>query len=120
MHANYVLAYLSLCCPNAVGNIHPLGASSLLHVDTGLVVSVNAANEAINLAGALAQRYALLLAPLSLVQGVGGTAPLFVFLGVALALVYPPLGKEDLSPVSLVGKAVATGLVVARVSLVGA
>ena len=84
------------------------------------VVSVNAASEVINLAGSLAQRYALVLAPLSLVQAVGGTAPLFVFLfGVALALLSPRLAKEDLSPSSLLIKAVSAVLVVVGVSLLG-
>jgi hypothetical protein len=93
---------------------------AMLHGNAGGVLTLNAANEGINLAGSLAQRYARLLAPLSLVQAVGGTAPLFVFLfGIGLSMVYPSLGKEDLSPSSLVRKAVAAVLVAAGVSLVG-
>lgn len=69
--------------------------------------------------GLLAQRYALLLAPLSLVQAVGGTTALFVFLfGCGLSLVAPALGREDLSAANLLRKAVAAGLVAAGVSLV--
>ncbi len=44
---------------------------AMLHADTGLVVRVNAA---INLGSSLTQRYAPLLAPLSLVRAIGGTA----------------------------------------------
>ncbi|HVC59007.1 MAG TPA: EamA family transporter [Acetobacteraceae bacterium] len=84
----------------------------ILGGNTGVVITVNAMNEAINLAGSLAQRYALLLAPLSLIQAVGGTGPLFVFLfGVALSFVRPVLGSEDLSPANLVRKAGAAILV---------
>lgn len=93
---------------------------AMLHGDAGLVVTVNATNEAINLGGSLAQRYALVLAPLSLVQAIGGTAPLFVFVfGVALSVLSPRLARKDLSPKGLLNKAVAASLVVAGVSLIG-
>ncbi|MEJ0020311.1 MAG: EamA family transporter [Acetobacteraceae bacterium] len=92
----------------------------MLRGDAPLVVSVNAANEAINLAGSLAQRYALVLAPLSLVQAIGGTAPLFVFaFGLALSAVSPRLASEDLSPAGLLHKSIAALLVVAGVVLIG-
>jgi uncharacterized membrane protein len=85
---------------------------TMLGSNTTLVVGVNGANEALNLAGALAQRYALLFAPLSLVQAVGGTGPLFVFLiGIALARFWPALGNEDLAAANLARNAVAAILV---------
>jgi len=93
--------------------------SSMLRGKAAVVLTVNAANEVINLGGLLAQRYALLLAPLSLVQAIGGTGALFVFLfGCGLSVVSPGLGKEDLSPANLLRKAVAAGLVAVGVSLV--
>jgi hypothetical protein len=93
---------------------------AMAHGGGALVAMVNAANEVINLAGSLSQRYALVLAPFSLVQAVGSTAPLFVFLfGVALSLINPRLVKGDLSPWTLLAKATAAVLVVAGVSLIG-
>jgi hypothetical protein len=50
------------------------------------LLALNGTNELINLAGALGTRYALLLAPMGLVQAIGSTTSLFVFLfGLALA-----------------------------------
>ncbi len=92
----------------------------MLGQSTGFVLAVNAFNELINLAGALAQRYALLFAPLSLVQAITGTGPLFVFVfGVGLALAWPRLGSEELSAPNLIRKSAATVLVVIGVALIG-
>jgi hypothetical protein len=49
----------------------------LLRRNPGAVLSINAANELINLAGGLGTRCALVLAPLSLVQAIGSTTTLF-------------------------------------------
>lgn len=88
----------------------------LLRTHTGAVLSVNAANELINLGGGLGVRYALTLAPLSLVQAIGSTTTLFVFLfGVLLSLFLPKLGREDLSPKNLTQKGVAALLIAAGV-----
>ncbi len=55
-------------------------------VRLGSPLSTNGVKEAINLAGGVAARYTLLLAPLVLVQGVTSTTALFVFaFGVALS-----------------------------------
>jgi len=68
----------------------------LLRKSPGPVLSVNAANELINLGGSLGSRYALILAPLSLVQAIGGTTTIFVFIfGIALSILYPTLGHES-------------------------
>jgi hypothetical protein len=83
------------------------------------VLSINAVNELINLAGGLGSRYALLLAPISLVQAVGSTTTLFVFLfGIALTIFLPGVGKEDLSPASLARKAGAAVVVMIGVVLI--
>jgi len=93
---------------------------ALLRSNTGAVLGVNAANELINLGGGLGMRYAVLLAPLSLVQAIGSTTTLFVFLfGVLLSLFWPKLGREDLSRRDLLQKGVSASLITAGVVLVG-
>lgn len=91
----------------------------LLRTHTGAVLSVNAANELINLGGGLGMRYALTLAPLSLVQAIGSTTTLFVFLfGVGLSLFLPRLGREDLSARNLAQKGASALLIAAGVYFV--
>ena len=91
----------------------------LLKVNTGPLLAINGSNELINLSGGLSVRYALMLAPLSLVQAIGSTTTVFVFLfGVALSLLSPKHGREDLSPASLVQKSVSAVLIAAGVTLI--
>ncbi len=91
----------------------------LLRRNTGAVLSVNAANELINLGGGLGMRYALLLAPLSLVQVIGSTTTLFVFIfGVLLSLLWPAFGRENLSRRNLLQKGVSGLLIAAGVVLI--
>ena len=86
----------------------------------GAVLGINAANELINLGGNLAARYALLLAPLSLVQAINGTTTLFVFgFGVLLTLCLSRLGREDLSAKNLWQKGLCAVLITTGVVLVG-
>lgn len=86
----------------------------------GAVAGINAANELINLGGNLGARYALMLAPLSLVQAISGTTTLFIFgLGVLLTLFLPKYGREDLSVRNLLQKGVSALLITAGVALVG-
>lgn len=85
---------------------------------TALTSTINGANELINLGGGLGARYALLLAPLSLVQAIGGTTSLFVFLlGVALSIFFAAAGREDLSRGNLRQKGLSTLLIVGGVIL---
>jgi uncharacterized membrane protein len=92
---------------------------ALLRRNTGAVLSVNAANELINLGGGLGMRYALLLAPLSLVQAIGSTTTLFVFMfGVVLSLLWPAFGREDLSWRNLLQKSASALLIAAGVVLI--
>ena len=85
----------------------------------GAVLGINAANELINLGGNLGARYALLLAPLSLVQAISGTTTLFVFgFGVLLTLFLPQLGREDLSWRNLLQKGGSALLIAVGVALV--
>ena len=62
----------------------------LLRVNGGALIAINASNELINLGGGLANRYALIFAPLAIVQAIGSTTTLFVFvIGVLLTLLFP-------------------------------
>jgi uncharacterized membrane protein len=91
----------------------------LLRKNPGPLLAINGTNELVNLGGALSARYALLMAPISLVQAIGGTTTLFVFLiGVALSLFLPRWGREDLSTRNLLLKSVSVVLVTAGVILI--
>jgi uncharacterized membrane protein len=92
---------------------------ALLRANTVALLSINGSNELINLGGGLGNRFALTLAPLSLVQAVGSTTTLFVFaFGVVLSTFWPSLGRENLSGRELVQKAIAAIFVAAGVALV--
>jgi uncharacterized membrane protein len=94
---------------------------ALLRSNTAALLGINAANELINLGGGLGARYALTLAPLSLVQAITSTTTLFVFLfGIALSLCFPALGREQLALGDLVKKGVSALLVTLGVILIGA
>lgn len=83
------------------------------------LLTISGANEVLNLAGGLGFRYALLFAPLSIVQAIGATTTLFVFaFGVALSAAVPRLGRETLSFRDLVQKGAAAILVAGGVALV--
>lgn len=66
---------------------------ALLRSNTAAVLTLNGANELINLGGGLGMRYAFVLAPLSLVQAIGSTSSL-LYLYSALRSLYsfPLLG----------------------------
>ncbi len=72
------------------------------------LISINVFNEIINVLGILSFRYAMLLAPLALVQSVNGFQPVFgVLMGIALTLFFPRLGKENILKKNLLQKAIA-------------
>jgi drug/metabolite transporter (DMT)-like permease len=92
---------------------------ALFRSDPLPLLSINGANELINLGGGLGNRYALLFAPLSIVQAIGSTTTLFVFLfGILLSVAFPRLGREALSRRDLAQKGVAAALVALGVALV--
>jgi uncharacterized membrane protein len=92
---------------------------TLLRTNTTALLSINASNELINLGGGLGNRYALLFAPLSIVQAIGSTTTLFVFFfGVLLSLLFPRFGRENLSGRELVQKGIAAVFVALGVALV--
>jgi drug/metabolite transporter (DMT)-like permease len=91
----------------------------LLRSNPGAVLSINMVNELINLGGGLGTRYALLLAPLGIVQAIGSTTTLFVFaFGVLLSVFFPKLGRENLSRRELLQQGTAAVLVAAGAMLV--
>jgi uncharacterized membrane protein len=92
---------------------------ALVRANTAALLSINASNELINLGGGLGNRYALLFAPLSIVQAIGSTTTLFVFaFGIVLSVFFPSFGREDLSGRELVQKGVAAVIVAIGVALV--
>jgi drug/metabolite transporter (DMT)-like permease len=92
---------------------------ALLRTNTAALLTINGSNELINLGGGLGNRYALMFAPLSIVQAIGSTTTLFVFaFGIVLSLFFPRLGRENLSGGELAQKGVAAVLVAAGVALV--
>jgi drug/metabolite transporter (DMT)-like permease len=92
--------------------------AATLRVNTAALLSINGSNELINLGGGLGNRYALMFAPLSIVQAIGSTTTLFVFaFGVVLSVFWPGLIREDLSGRELAKKGLAALLVAAGVAL---
>ena len=91
----------------------------LCKTNGGALIALNASNELINLGGGLANRYALIFAPLAIVQAVGSTTTLFVFvIGVVLTLLFPAFSRENLSAREFAQKGVAAILVAIGVTLV--
>jgi uncharacterized membrane protein len=92
---------------------------ALIRSNSAALLSINASNELINLGGGLGNRYALLLAPLSLVQAIGSTTTLFVFaFGIVISIAWPKLSRESLSGRELTQKGIAAALVALGVALV--
>jgi len=87
--------------------------------NTGAVLSINGVNELINLGGNLGVRYALLFAPLGIVQAISSTTSFFVlFIGIILTIFFPGLGREEIGIASLAQKFIAVTLIVAGVLLI--
>lgn len=92
---------------------------TLVRTNTAALLSINASNELINLGGGLGNRYALLFAPLSIVQAIGSTTTLFVFaFGIVLSVFFPGFGRENLSGRELAQKGMAAIIVAIGVALV--
>ena len=91
----------------------------IFKANTGAVLGINGANELINLGGGLGFRYALLFAPLTVVQAIGNTTTLFVFIfAIILTVFFPALGKEDISRGNLIRKGLAALLIGVGITLV--
>jgi drug/metabolite transporter (DMT)-like permease len=84
-----------------------------LRRSSSTVLGICFCNEFANQMGNLGTRYALLLAPIGLVQAISSTSAIFVFLfGVTLTILLPRFGREDLSLVPFIQKSAAACLVV--------
>ena len=95
------------------------GFIAVLRQDTAALLAISGSNELFNLGGTVGSRYALLFAPLSIVQAIGSTTTLFVFgFGVVLSVFYPRVAREELSVRELAQKAVAAVVVAIGVALV--
>jgi uncharacterized membrane protein len=93
--------------------------AAMMRDNTIALLAINGANELINLGGGIGNRYALMFAPLSIVQAIGSTTTLFVFaFGIVLTALFPQMSREELSPAGLARKGVAAVLVVVGVILV--
>lgn len=93
--------------------------AAVLRANTAGLLSINASNELINLGGGVANRYALLLAPISLVQAIGSTTTLFVFIfGALLSVLFPPLSSEGPVRARTDRKGIAAVLVAIGVAVV--
>ena len=91
----------------------------LVRTNGKALLAINASNELINLGGGLSNRYALLFAPLALVQAIGSTTTLFVFaIGVGLTVMFPSVSREKLTVREFVMKGSAAVLVTLGVMLV--
>ena len=91
----------------------------LIRRNPGAVLGVNGANELINLGAGLGVRYASLLAPVALVSAISSTSTFFVFaFGILLTVLFPRLGREDLSTPNLARKGLGAMLITAGVVLI--
>ncbi len=94
------------------------GLAAVLRANTAALLTINGSNELINLGGGLGNRYALMFAPLSIVQAISSTTTLFVFaFGIALGVLFPHLTHETLSRRDLVQKGAAAVFVALGVAL---
>jgi drug/metabolite transporter (DMT)-like permease len=81
---------------------------TLLRTNTLALLSINGANELINLGGGLGVRFGSLLAPVAVVSAISSTTTLFVFaFGVLLSRFAPSIAREDLSRNNLLRKGAA-------------
>jgi uncharacterized membrane protein len=79
----------------------------------GIGLSLNAVNESLTLGGDLLFAYAILLAPLALVQTMEGYQPLFVFLmGLIITKISPNILNENVTKPIIIQKGIGIALVI--------
>ena len=77
------------------------------------ILALNSLNEILGIVGEAAFALATLLAPVALVQVVGGFQPMFVFLyGIVLTLLFPGLVKESLASKDLAQKTIGIATII--------
>ena len=78
----------------------------------GVGLTLNGINETLTITGNVIFAYAILLAPLAVVQTTEAYQPLFVFVfGSLMAMLFPRLIKEDLSRITLLQKTIGVAIV---------
>ncbi len=76
------------------------------------VIGLNSVNEVMGLVGEIAIVFAVLYAPVAVVQSVGGLQPLFVFLiGILITVFFPKFGQESLHTNDIMHKVVGIGII---------
>ncbi len=82
------------------------------------VIGLNVINEILALIGEVALILAVLMAPVALVQSIGGLQPLFVFIiGILITKFWPKFGRESLNRSALVQKIISIAVVTVGVYL---
>lgn len=90
----------------------------LLKVSGARIVGLNVVNEVLSLIGEIALIFAVLFAPVALVQSVGGLQPAFVLIfGVLITLFFPNFGEESLQKKHLIQKIIGIGVITVGVYL---
>ncbi len=85
---------------------------NLIKTNRFTVIGLNSLNEVFALIGEIVIVYAVLIAPVALVQSVGGLQPAFVFIiGIILTLLFPKLGQENLAKRALAQKIAGIGII---------
>jgi drug/metabolite transporter (DMT)-like permease len=83
-----------------------------LRSNRAAILGLNALSEILTLIGETALVFAVLYAPVAIVQSIGSIQPVFVFLlGVVLTLFFPKFGKETLTRRSLAQKVCAIAVI---------
>lgn len=91
---------------------------SLLKSNRFTIISLNIINELLAIIGEVSLVLAVLLAPVVLVQSVGGLQPMFVFIiGILITMFFPKFGRENLGVRDLVQKFIAIVIITAGVYL---
>ncbi|GEM_PF-5687413 len=93
--------------------------AAMLRLNTVALLAISGSSTLIDLGGGLGNRYALMFAPLSVVQAIGSTTMLFVFaIGVVLSLFWPKFGRQNPAAREFAQNGIAAALVTAGVTLV--
>lgn len=83
------------------------------------VVGLNFFGEILAIIGEIALIFAVLYAPVAIVQSVGGLQPLFVLIfGIIITLFFPRLGRESLEKSSLAQKIIGIAIITSGVYLI--
>ena len=91
---------------------------NLLKSNRFSIIGLNVVNEILALIGEIALILAVIIAPVALVQSVGGLQPMFVFIvGILITIFLPKLGKESLQKSVLIQKIIGIAIITVGVYL---